>query len=51
VTVSAARPGALALNSLGTTELWAARFEEAEWHLEQCVALASTNRTAAAGRC
>jgi LuxR family transcriptional regulator, maltose regulon positive regulatory protein len=42
----AARPGpgeelrALALNSLGTTELWAAQFAEAEWHLEQAVALA-----------
>jgi LuxR family transcriptional regulator, maltose regulon positive regulatory protein len=31
---------ALALISLGSTELWAARFEEAERHLEQGVALA-----------
>ena len=42
----AAQPGlgedlrALALISLGITELWAARFEEAERHLEQGVALA-----------
>jgi LuxR family transcriptional regulator, maltose regulon positive regulatory protein len=42
----AAQPGlgeelrALALISLGTTELWAARYEEAERHLEQGVALA-----------
>jgi LuxR family maltose regulon positive regulatory protein len=42
----AARPGlgdelrALALISLGSTEFWAARFEEAERHLEQGVALA-----------
>ena len=42
----AARPGlgedlrALALISLGITEYWAARFEEAERHLEQGVALA-----------
>jgi len=42
----AARPGlvedlrALALISLGTTEYWAARFEEAKRHLEQGVALA-----------
>jgi len=32
--------GALALISLGTTEFWAARFEAAERHLEQGVALA-----------
>src|SRR5215472_1523408 len=42
----AARPGlgeelrALALISLGSTEFWASRFEEAERHLEQGVALA-----------
>ena len=42
----AARPGlgeelrALALISLGSAEFWAARFEEAERHLEQGVALA-----------
>ena len=42
----AAQPGlgeelrALALISLGSTEFWAARFEEAERHLEQGVALA-----------
>ncbi len=42
----AARPGlgeelrALALISLGTAEAWAARFQEAERHLEQGVALA-----------
>jgi LuxR family maltose regulon positive regulatory protein len=42
----AARPGlgeelrALALINLGTAEAWAARFEEAERHLEQGVALA-----------
>jgi LuxR family transcriptional regulator, maltose regulon positive regulatory protein len=31
---------ALALISLGSAEGWAARFEEAEWHLDQGVALA-----------
>jgi LuxR family maltose regulon positive regulatory protein len=31
---------ALALISLSSTEFWAAKFEEAEWHLEQGVALA-----------
>ena len=42
----AAQPGlgeelrALALISLGSTEFWAARFEEAERHLDQGVALA-----------
>jgi LuxR family maltose regulon positive regulatory protein len=42
----AARPGlgeelrALALISLGSTEFWAARFEEAERHLDQGIALA-----------
>jgi LuxR family maltose regulon positive regulatory protein len=32
---------ALALVSLGVTELWAAQFEEAEWHLRQGVTLAA----------